>query len=167
MIPSAAVKLSRRAAGIAESATTKVSRRASELRRQGVDVVDFGVGEPDFDSPAVAVEAARRALADGFTRYTPTDGTPELRQALAAGLAERHGAPWSGGDGVITVGAKSALFQLALALLDDGDEVVLPTPAWVSFEEQIRFAGARPVTVPTAATDDHASRIRSHAASPM
>ncbi len=160
MIPSAAVKLSRRAAGIAESATTKVSRRASELRRQGVDVVDFGVGEPDFDSPAVAVEAARRALTDGFTRYTPTDGTPELRQALAAGLAERHGAPWSGGDGVITVGAKSALFQLALALLDDGDEVVLPTPAWVSFEEQIRFAGARPVTVPTAAADG----FRIHAA---
>ena len=152
------LKLSSRAAGIAESATTRVSRRAAELRRSGVPVVDFGVGEPDFDSPAVAVEAARAALAAGFTRYTPTDGTPELRAALAAGLAARYGAPWSGGDGVITVGAKTALFELALALFEGGDEVVLPGPAWVSFPEQIRFAGAAPVTVPTDPADGFAIR---------
>jgi len=158
VIPSAAVKLSRRVSGIAESATTAVSRRASELRRRGVSVVDFGVGEPDFDSPAVAVEAARAALAAGFTRYTPTDGTPELRAALAAGLAARYGAPWSGGDGVITVGAKTALFELALALFEDGNEVILPAPAWVSFPEQIRFAGAEPVTVPTDPADGFAIR---------
>jgi aspartate aminotransferase len=130
-----------------------VSRRASELRRQGIDVVDLGVGEPDFDSPAVAVEAARRALASGFTRYTPTDGTPELRSALAETYAGRYGAPWQARDVVVTVGAKTALFELALALFESGDEVVLPTPAWVSFPEQIRFTGATTVEVPTAPTD--------------
>ena len=147
------MKLSRRVARIGESATLKVSRRAAELRRQGVDVVDFSVGEPDFPSPKVAVEAAREALAAGFTRYTPGDGIPELREALAATYAGRYGAPWQAKDVIVTVGGKTALFELALALFDDGDEVVLPTPAWVSFAEQIRFAGARPVEVPTSPGD--------------
>jgi aspartate aminotransferase len=147
------VKLSARAAAIGESATLQVARRAAELKAQGVDLVDFGAGEPDFNSPAVAVEAACRALADGFTRYTAGSGIPELRQALANWARERYGAPWSAPQSVVTVGAKAALFQLALALLEPGDEVVLPSPAWVSFEEQIRFAGALPVTVAAHAAD--------------
>jgi aspartate aminotransferase len=147
------VKLAARVQRIAESATARVARRALELARQGVDVVDLGVGEPDFDSPAAAVGAARRALESGFTRYTPTAGTPELRRALAAHHAARHGAPWSAGDAVVTAGAKSALFELALALFESGDEVVLPLPAWVSFGEQIRFAGAHPVGVATDPAD--------------
>ncbi len=130
-----------------ESATLRVARRAAELKAQGVDLVDFGAGEPDFDSPAVAVAAARQALADGFTRYTPGSGTPELRRALAAWTRDTYGAPWTAGQSVVTVGAKAALFQLALALFEEGQEVALPSPAWVSFEEQIRFAGARPVRV--------------------
>ncbi len=115
-----------------------MGRRAAELRAQGVEVVDFGAGEPDFDSPAVAVEAARRALAEGFTRYTPSSGIPELRKALAERFATGHGAPWGPGDAVVTVGAKAALFELALALFDAGDEVVLPSPCWVSFPEPLR-----------------------------
>jgi aspartate aminotransferase len=154
------VHLSARAAAIGESATLRVARRASELKAQGVSLIDFGAGEPDFDSPAVAVEAARRALADGFTRYTPSSGTPELRRALAEWARRRHGAPWAARQAVVTVGAKAALFQLALALLEAGDEVVLPEPCWVSFAEQIGFAGARPVLVPTAGEDG----FRLHAA---
>lgn len=147
------MKLSHRASALAESATLRVTRRAAELRARGVSVVDLGAGEPDFRSPAVAVEAARRALADGFTRYTPGSGLPELRTALAESYRTRHGAPWTAAQSIITVGGKAALFQLALALFEQGQEVVLPSPCWVSFPEQIRFAGARPVTVPTSGED--------------
>jgi aspartate aminotransferase len=136
-----------------ESATLRVARRALELKARGVSLVDFGAGEPDFDSPGVAVEAARQALADGFTRYTAGSGTPELRAALAEHARTRHGAPWTARQAVVTVGAKAALFQLALALFEEGQEVVLPSPSWVSFDEQIRFAGARPVPVPTSTED--------------
>jgi aspartate aminotransferase len=136
-----------------ESATLRVARRALELKAQGVSLVDFGAGEPDFDSPRVAVDAACQALADGFTRYTAGSGTPELRRALADRARTRWGAPWTAQQVVVTVGAKAALFQLALALFEEGQEVVLPAPSWVSFDEQIRFAGARPVPVPTAARE--------------
>jgi aspartate aminotransferase len=141
-------RLAARAGRIGESATLRVLRRASELKAQGVDLVDFGAGEPDFRSPSVAVEAARRALAEGFTRYAPSEGLPRLRQALAADFARRYGAPWSARDVIVSVGGKAALFELALALFEPGDEVVIPTPAWVSFAEQVRFAGARPAFVP-------------------
>ncbi|MDH3523826.1 MAG: pyridoxal phosphate-dependent aminotransferase [Acidobacteriota bacterium] len=146
-------RLSRRALGIGESATLEVARKAKELAASGVSIVDLGVGEPDFPSPACAVEAARQALADGLTRYTPAAGIPELRAALAGRYARDFGAPWRPSDVMVAVGGKSALFELALALLDEGDEVVLPSPYWVSFPEHIRFAGARPVMVPTSAGD--------------
>lgn len=147
------MKLAARMGRIGESATLRVSRRAAELRAAGVEVVDFGAGEPDFASPGVAVEGARRALAEGFTKYTASSGTPELRKALAERFHACHGAPWTGRDAVVTVGAKAALFELALALFEAGDEVVLPGPCWVSFPEQIQFAGAVPVVVPTAAEE--------------
>jgi len=153
MIRSAPVKLSARASAIGESATLRVTRRAAELRAQGVNIVDLGAGEPDFDSPPVAVEAARRALAEGFTRYTPGSGLPALRTAVADSFHRRFGTPWKAADSVITVGGKGALFELALAVFDSGQEVVLPSPYWVTFPEQVRFCGARPVMVPTCGED--------------
>jgi aspartate aminotransferase len=153
VIPSAAVKLSRRASAIAESATLRVSRLAAEMKARGESVVDFGAGEPDFPSPAVAVESARRALAEGFTKYTPGSGLPELRAAVAEDYQRRYGAPWTAAQSVITVGGKAALFQLALAVFEEGQEVVIPSPSWVSLPEQVRFAGARPVPVPTSRED--------------
>ena len=153
VIRSAAVKLSLRASAIGESATLRVSRLASELKAQGVSIVDFGAGEPDFPSPAVAVEAACRALTDGFTKYTPGSGIPELRAEVAEDYRKRYGSPWKGGQSVITVGGKAALFELALAVFEDGQEVVIPSPSWVSLPEQVRFAGARPVEVPTSVDD--------------
>jgi aspartate aminotransferase len=147
------MKLADRMSRVSESATLRVARRADELRRQGASVVDFGAGEPDFASPPVAVAAAQRALAEGFTKYTQNAGTPELREAVARRYRERYGAPYGAADVVITVGAKAALFELALALFDQGDEVVLPAPCWVSFAEQIRLAGARPVLVPLSRED--------------
>jgi aspartate aminotransferase len=101
----------------------------------------------------VAVEAARRALTDGFTRYTPGSGTPELRAALAELHRRRYGSPWTPAQTVITVGGKAALLEVALALFQEGQEVVLPSPCWVTFPEQIAFAGAKPVMVPTSRED--------------
>ena len=147
------MQLSRRVERIRESATLRVTRRALELRQQGVPVIDFGAGEPDFDSPAVAVEAAREALARGFTRYTANNGIPELREALAERYRAAFGAPWQAADVLVTVGGKGALFEASLALFEEGTEVVLHTPAWVSFVEQIQFAGARAVEVPTSGDD--------------
>jgi aspartate aminotransferase len=152
------MKISARAAGIGESATLKVARRAQELKAQGIDVLDFGAGEPDFASPGCAVEAAVSALRDGFTKYTAVAGTPELRAALAERYARDYGAPWKSGQVVVGVGAKGILFELFLALLDPGDQVVLPSPYWVSFPEQIRFCGAEPLPVPTDAADGFALR---------
>ncbi|MEM7051818.1 MAG: pyridoxal phosphate-dependent aminotransferase [Acidobacteriota bacterium] len=152
------MKLSSAVDRIAESATTRITRRAAELRQQGVEVVNLGVGEPDFSSPAMAIEGARRALAEGWTRYTPTDGLPSLRRALAQDLARRAGAPWEEESVIVTCGAKAALMELALALFEAGDEVVVSSPCWVSFPQQIRFAGARPVPVPTIA--EEAFRLR-------
>jgi len=138
---------------IGESATVGVARRADELQRAGRDIVDLSAGEPDFPSPPAAVRGAIHGLETGFTKYTQSSGTPELRDALAVSYRGRHGAPWTSADGVITVGAKSALFELALALFEPGTEVVLPSPGWVSFTAQIALSGARPVTVPTARED--------------
>ena len=153
MIASAAVKLAARAGRIGESATLKVARRAKELQAAGRDILDLGAGEPDFDSPAVAVAAARQALADGFTRYTDNNGIPELRRAIADRYRELYGAPWTAAETLITVGGKAALFEVALALFEAGQEVVLPYPCWVTFPEQIRFAGAEPVAVRTCWND--------------
>ncbi len=152
------MNLSRRAQRLAESATLRVSRKAAELRAAGREIVDFSAGQPDFPSPAVAVEAARQALADGFTRYTVAAGIPDLRNALARRYADVYGAPWEQDNVVITVGGKAALYELIMTLVDDGDEVVLPTPAWVSFPEQIGLAGGSVITVPTRADESFAIR---------
>lgn len=147
------MRISTRAAGIGESATLRVARRAAELQAAGRRVLDLGAGEPDFDSPPCAVAAAVAALEAGFTRYTPVAGTPELRRALAERHRRDHDCPWDPSRYVVGVGAKAVLFELFLAMLDPGDEVVLPSPYWVSFPEQIRFCGARPVLVPGVAAD--------------
>lgn len=120
-----------------------------ELRAEGVDIVSLGAGEPDFRSPAVAEEAAVEALRAGFTRYTPAAGIPELRRAIADRYRDRYAAPWTADQVVVTVGAKAALFELALALFGRGHQVVVPAPYWVSYPEQIRFCGAEPLFVET------------------
>lgn len=137
----------------------RVARRADELKAAGRDIVDLGAGQPDFPSPPTAVEASIRALHAGKTTYTAAAGLPELRRALADRFAGNFGAPWTPSQAVITVGAKAALFEIISVVIDEGDEAIIPTPAWVSFEEQVRFAGGRPIFVPMAAQD----RFRQHA----
>ncbi len=160
MIPCRAMDLSRRSARLAPSATVRVADKAAELRASGREIIDFSAGQPDFPSPAAATGGATRALEEGFTRYTVAAGIPDLRQALADHYGRRHRAPWRLDNVLVTVGAKAALFELIMTLVDDGDSVVMPSPCWVSFPEQVRFAGGTPIPVPAAAADGFAIRAQ-------
>jgi aspartate aminotransferase len=142
-------RLARRLDVVQPSATLAVSARAAALRAQGKTVYPFGVGEPDFDTPAHVREAAKLALDKGQTRYTAVSGTPELRKAIAEDSQKRRGVACKPEQVVVGVGAKHVLFNLALALYEPGDEVIIPAPYWVSYPEQVRLAGAEPVIVET------------------
>ena len=131
------------------SATLAVSARAAALRAQGRTIFAFGVGEPDFDTPVHIRDAAKAALDAGATRYTAVSGTPDLRKAIAAESAARRGVPCDPAQIVVGVGAKHVLFNLALALYQAGDEVIIPAPYWVSYPEQVRVFGATPVIIET------------------
>ncbi|MFB6132444.1 MAG: pyridoxal phosphate-dependent aminotransferase [Halanaeroarchaeum sp.] len=122
------------------SATLAVSNLAKELEADGVDVVDLSVGEPDFDTPAYIKEAANEALAAGETGYTPSNGIPALREAIATKLQD-DGMSYDAGNVIVTPGAKHALFETFQSVVDEGDEVVLLDPAWVSYEAQAKIAG--------------------------
>jgi aspartate aminotransferase len=141
--------LAARAGRIGVSATSAVLAEADRLRAAGRELVDFGVGEPDFATPDHIREAGLEALRAGFTRYTPTAGIAELRAAVASAHARDFGSAYAAADALITVGGKQALFNAVSVLVDDGDEVVVPAPYWVSFVDQIRYAGGRPVLIPS------------------
>ncbi len=143
------MKLSSRISRVGESATLKVARRALALKKEGIDLVDLGAGEPDFPTPKVAVEAARAALAEGFTKYTAGSGIPELRAQVAAFHRARWGSPWTAAETVISVGGKAGLFEVAMSIAEPGAEVIIPSPCWVSLPAQIELAGGTPVLVPT------------------
>jgi aspartate aminotransferase len=136
--------------------TMKVTALAAELRGQGVDVIGLAAGEPDFDTPAHIKEAAKRALDAGATKYTAVEGTPRLRAAAAAWFAKAHGFPVSPAEVMVSAGAKQAIHNAFHALLDPGDEVILPAPCWVSYAEIAKLAGARPVPVLSRAQDGFA-----------
>lgn len=143
---------SQRVQGLSASVTLAITAKAKELRAQGIDVIGFGAGEPDFPTPAHIVEAAQRACADPTNhRYTPAAGQPALREAIAARTTERSGLPCSAGQVIVANGGKHALFQAFQALIDPGDEVLLPAPYWVSYPEQIALAGGQVVVLPTTA----------------
>ena len=135
---------------MSESATLRLTIRIRELERGGASLISFGAGEPHFPSPDSAVAEAQRALSAGSTRYTSVAGILDLRRALAERYREL-GAPWEADQVLVTVGAKAALFELAVALFDGGDEVVIPQPCWVTLPEQVLLAGAEPILVPMSA----------------
>jgi aspartate aminotransferase len=137
---------------LAPSATLAVQAKAKELRARGVDVISFGAGEPDFDTPQRIKDAAVQAMQRGQTKYTEVGGVPELRAAVCAKLKRDNGLDYEPADILISVGAKHTLFNLAMALLNPGDEVLVPSPYWVSYPEQARLLGAVPVEVPTEET---------------
>lgn len=137
--------VSKRLASIEESATMRISSEAKRLNSEGFDIIDLGVGEPDFDTPRHICDAACRHMMEGKTRYTPTNGIPELRRAIAKKFREENRIPAVPDDVIVTPGAKMAVFAAIQALLDEGDEMVLIGPSWVSYEPCIKFAGGRPV----------------------
>lgn len=142
-----APRLSQRAAALAPSATLALSAAAQEMAAAGRDVIDMAVGEPDFDAPAAAREAAHRALDSGRVKYTHASGLMDLRAAAAERLRIERGTPYRPEDVVVCHSAKHALSHALLALVDPGDEVLLPAPVWGSYDEQVRFAGGVPVHV--------------------
>lgn len=133
------------------SATASFHQKVVDLRAAGVDVLGFGVGEPDFATPTHIIEAAKRALDDGATRYTSVRGIAPLRRAIARDSAARRSVAHREDEIVVSVGAKHCLFNLCFALLAPGDQVIVPTPAWVSYPEQAQLAGAEPMLVETTA----------------
>ncbi len=143
------MRLSTRVRNLQPSATLAITAKAKQMRAQGVDVIGFGAGEPDFGTPDHVVEAAVQALREGNTRYTPVGGTPELKQAVRARLKADYGLEYPLGEITVSCGAKHTLFNLFLSLLDPGDQVIVPAPYWVSYPEQVRLAGGEPVIVPT------------------
>jgi aspartate/methionine/tyrosine aminotransferase len=143
-------RISRRIGAIAESATLAVDAKAKALKAAGEDVIGFGAGEPDFPTPDAIVEAAAAACKDPANhRYTPTGGLPELRQAIVAKSKRDSGLTCTEAQVLVTNGGKQALYNTFAALLDPGDEVLLPAPYWTTYPESITLAGGTPVVVPT------------------
>ncbi|MDR3074490.1 MAG: pyridoxal phosphate-dependent aminotransferase [Candidatus Methanoplasma sp.] len=140
--------VSKRLKGVPASGTVSISNLVSHLKAQGADIVSFSMGEPDFVTPDNIIEACKDSLDAGFTHYTPSAGTPELRKAVAAKAFSDNKIHCTAQNVLITP-CKHAIFMTALAYLDPGDEVILPDPSWVSYEACIRLAGAKPRYIPT------------------
>jgi aspartate aminotransferase len=132
-----------------ESGTLKVLDRVKELQARGVNIVQLDVGEPDIKTPQNIIEAAERALEAGFTHYTPSAGIPELREAIASKLMSENGIEVSKENIIVTPGSKQALFYSIMALVDEGDEVLIPTPAWPSYMEMVTVAGGKVREIPS------------------
>ena len=142
------MRLATRMSRLGTETAFEVFSRAKELESQGRNIVHFELGEPDFDTPAEIIEAANRALADGYTHYTPAAGLPEVREVVAEHVGRTRGIPVGPEEVVVTPGAKPIIFFPMLALLQPGDEVIYPDPGFPIYESMIRFTGAAPVPVP-------------------
>ena len=143
------MELSKRIASISESLTLAISSKAKAMKAKGIDIIDFGVGEPDFDTPAHIKQAAIDAINQGYTKYTSTPGSPELRQAIAEKLKRDNALEYPASHIIVSCGAKHSLFNVILAMCQEGDEVIIPAPYWVSYPEMVKAAGAASVFIPT------------------
>src|ERR671935_2501823 len=141
------MKISQRARNTAPSPTLGITARARQMKAQGIDVIGFGAGEPDFDTPEPIKQAAIRALDAGDTKYTPSAGTEALRQAICEKLRRDNGLSYQPNEVIVSAGAKHSLYNIMQAVLDPGDEVIIPAPYWVSYPEQVKLAGGVPVFV--------------------
>ena len=143
------MKLAERIARIKPSETLAITAKTNALRAQGRDVIGFGAGEPDFDTPVNIKNAAIKAIEGGFTKYTPVTGTDELKDAIVAKLKQDNSLDYKRSQIVVSCGAKHTLYNLAQALFEEGDEVIIPSPYWVSYPDIVVLAGASPVYVTT------------------
>jgi aspartate aminotransferase len=143
------MEISARAAQLTPSLTLAIDSKAKAMKAEGIDICGFGAGEPDFDTPEHIKEAAIAALQAGFTKYTPSSGLPELRQAIADKFAADNGLEYRASQVIVSNGAKHSCYNAVLATCERGDEVIIPAPYWVSYPDMIRLAGAEPVIVQT------------------
>ncbi|WP_420823881.1 pyridoxal phosphate-dependent aminotransferase [Sulfurifustis variabilis] len=141
------MRLAGRVGRIKPSPTLAVTARAQQLKAQGKDVIGLGAGEPDFDTPAHVKEAAIRAIREGFTKYTAVEGTPGLRRAICAKFERENALKFTPDQVLVSVGGKQSFYNLAQALLEEGDEAIIPAPYWVSYPDMVLLAGATPVIV--------------------
>jgi aspartate aminotransferase len=153
------MQLSERISRISVSSTALVVAKAEKLKSSGVDVVDFGAGEPDFPTPENIKRAALRALEENFTKYTPTGGIRELKQAIVERHRRDFGSDYSTEECLVTVGGKQAIFEAVAATINHGDEVILPVPYWVSFLDIINYAGGTPVLLETRESENFAVSV--------
>jgi len=142
-------KISQRAASLSPSLTLAIDAKAKQMKAEGHDVVGFGAGEPDFDTPPHIKDACAAALAAGFTKYTPSSGIPELRQAVADKFQRDNGLTYKPSQIIISCGGKHSCYNVVLATCEAGDEVIIPAPYWLSYPEMVKLAGATPVILPT------------------
>ncbi|MDE7470351.1 MAG: pyridoxal phosphate-dependent aminotransferase [Paramuribaculum sp.] len=147
-------QISTRVLNLAPSATLAMSQQSQELRAQGVDVINLSVGEPDFDTPDHIKEAAKKAIDDNYTRYTPVPGYLSLRKAIVDNIAATEGVVYDPSQIIVGNGAKQALCNVILATINPGDEVIIPTPAWVSYVEMVKLAEGKSVLVPAGIDQD-------------
>jgi aspartate aminotransferase len=147
------MKLAARAEKLRPSATLAITAKAKALKAEGIDVVGFGAGEPDFDTPENIKEEAIRAIKEGFTKYTAVGGIDELKNAIIYRLEEDHGLKYEKSEIIVSCGAKHTLYNLSQVLFEEGDEVIIPAPYWVSYPEQVILAGGTPVFIHTKEED--------------
>ena len=147
-------RISKRIQSLSVSQTLAMSQKSSELRASGIDVINLSVGEPDFPTPENIKEAAKRAIDENFSHYSPVAGFMDLREAISASLRREYGLDYPASQIVVSGGAKQSLSNAVLTLVNEGDEVVIPVPAWVSYVEMVKLAGGVNVTVPAGIGQD-------------
>ena len=140
-------QLSDRLQRLAPSATLAMSQKSSEMKAQGIDVINMSVGEPDFNAPDHIKEAAKKAVDDNFSRYSPVPGYPDLRKAIVAKLKNENGLDYTVNEVLVSNGAKQSVCNTVMALVNDGEEVIIPAPYWVSYPQMVKLAGGVPVIV--------------------
>ncbi|MGG3450005.1 pyridoxal phosphate-dependent aminotransferase [Domibacillus aminovorans] len=141
------VQLAERVKALTPSATLAITAKAKEMKAQGIDIIGLGAGEPDFNTPDHIIEAAYASLKEGQTKYTPAGGLAELKDAIISKFKEDQGITYKQNEIIVTTGAKHALYNLFQVILNEGDEVIIPTPYWVSYPEQVKLADGIPVYV--------------------
>ncbi len=146
--------LSDRISEIVESQTLAMTKRSRELKATGVDVINLSIGEPDFDTPKHIIDAASKAMADGYTHYPPVSGLPELRTAISQKLKRENGFAFEAENIIVSNGAKHSLLNAVLSIVNPGDEVLIPAPYWVSYPSLIKYAGGIPVEIPSSVESD-------------
>ncbi|CAI8214774.1 MAG: Aspartate aminotransferase [Arcobacter lacus] len=143
------MKIAERMENLSPSVTMAITALGRELKAQGKDILSFSAGEPDFNTPEVIKQAAIQAIIDGHTKYTAVEGIPETKQAIITKLKRDHGIQYNMDNIIISNGAKHSLFNLFQVLIQEGDEVIIPAPYWVTYPEQVKFSGGKPVIIET------------------